>query len=99
MKKANITETKNNLSRLLEEVRSGTTILILDRNKPIAKLEPIGTDASSNNATAARLVRQGLVTAPAGSLDVDSFLKRRRVELPVGVSAVRTLLEERDDSR
>ncbi|RKX74834.1 MAG: hypothetical protein DRP87_15990 [Spirochaetes bacterium] len=32
MKKANITETKNNFSKILEEVKNGTTILILDRN-------------------------------------------------------------------
>ncbi len=41
MKIASITQTKNQLSALLDEVRKGETILIFDRDTPIARLEPV----------------------------------------------------------
>lgn len=36
-----IRDLKNNLSRHLERVKSGETITVTDRGKPVAKLEPI----------------------------------------------------------
>lgn len=36
-----ISETKNNLSALLDRVRAGETITILDRDRPVARLVPI----------------------------------------------------------
>jgi len=97
MKKASITETKNNLSRLLEEVKSGTTILILDRNKPVARLEPVADDVDTNTDRIARLVRQGLVSAADSSPDLREFLAWKRPRLPAGADAVRILVEERDE--
>lgn len=38
MKKARIAELKNNLSRYLQHVRGGESVLILDRNTPVARL-------------------------------------------------------------
>ena len=99
MKKASITETKNNLSRLLDEVKSGTTILILDRNKPVARLEPVAADIDTNSDSIARLVRQGLVSGAEHSLDVEEFLAWKRPQLPEGVNAVQFLLEEREQGR
>jgi prevent-host-death family protein len=97
MKKSSITETKNNLSRLLEEVKSGTTILILDRNKPVARLEPIAADSDTNSDRVARLVRQGLLSTAKHPLNVQDFLAWKRPRLPSGVSAVQFLIEERED--
>jgi len=99
MKKASITETKNHLSRLLEEVKSGTTILILDRNKPVARLEPVAADQDTNEERVAVLVRQGLATASRRRLNVASFLARKMARLPEGTSAVRALISERDEGR
>jgi prevent-host-death family protein len=99
MKKASVTETKNHLSRLLEEVKSGTTILILDRNKPVARLEPVAADQTMNEDRVASLVAQGLAAAPRRRLDVDSFLSRKMIRLPAGTSAVRALLSEREHGR
>ena len=42
MKKASITETKNSLSALLDLVKQGESVLIMDRNRPVARLEPVG---------------------------------------------------------
>jgi prevent-host-death family protein len=97
MKKASITYTKNNLSRLLDEVKSGTTILILDRNKPVARLEPVATDSESNSDRIARLVRQGLLNTPRQPLDVEEFLTWQRPRLPSGVNAVQILVDERGE--
>ena len=99
MKKSSITETKNHLSKLLEEVKSGTTILILDRNRPVARLEPVAADWESNSDRIAQLVRQGLVTAPKRSLDVKSFLEGDKPRLPEGASSIQALLAEREKGR
>jgi prevent-host-death family protein len=99
MKKASITEAKNHLSRLLEEVKSGTAIIILNRNKPVARLEPVASDEATNDDRVASLVAQGLATAPRRRLDVASFLSRKMIRLPERTGAVKALLEERAQGR
>jgi prevent-host-death family protein len=99
MKKASISETKNHLSRLLEEVKQGTTILILDRTTPVARLEPVAADEQSNAGRVAALVRQGLATAPRCRFDSAAFLSRRMIRLPEGASAVQALLADREEER
>lgn len=99
MKKASITEAKNHLSQLLEEVKAGETILILERHKPVARLGPVAADETTNDERVARLEAQGLATSPHHRLDVKSFLSRKMVRLPAGASALRLLLSEREDSR
>ena len=44
MKRATLTDTKNNLSALVDQVQHGETILILDRGRPVARLEPAGEE-------------------------------------------------------
>ncbi len=39
MKKANVTEAKNNLSALIDGLKSGSSVLIVDRGRPVARLE------------------------------------------------------------
>jgi len=99
MKKSSITETKNRFSRLLDEVRHGTTILIMDRNRPVARLEPVEGDELAGADRVAALVRQGLAAAPRRRFDAAAFLSRRPVSLPPGVSAVEILQAERSDAR
>ena len=66
MKRTSITEAKNNLSALIDRVRQGETVLICDRNRPVARLQPVGPgDASGADAWMPGLVRDGLL-APAG---------------------------------
>ena len=38
MKKASITEAKNNLSALIDRVKAGASVLIVDRGRPVARL-------------------------------------------------------------
>lgn len=67
MQRASITEAKNNLSALIDRVRGGETVLICDRNRPVARLQPVGPgDVGTTDAPwLASLVRDGLL-APAG---------------------------------
>ena len=99
MKKATITQTKNNLSRLLDEVRQGNTVLIVDRQTPIALLEPYRPEASGTGEHLARLTRQGVIRAPRQKLAVASFLDEKGPALPKGASAAAAVAAEREESR
>ena len=98
MRRANVSETKNNLSKMLEEVKHGGSILIVDRNLPVARLEPVDPASLPDSEQAARLVRAGLAREPRQQLDIDGFAALRRPKLARGASAVAALLEERDES-
>jgi antitoxin (DNA-binding transcriptional repressor) of toxin-antitoxin stability system len=67
MKTATISETKNNLSALLDRVRAGETVLILDRETPVASLEPVRSimDAGQE-ARLGRLERKGKIRRGTG---------------------------------
>ena len=43
MKKASITEAKNRLSALIDGLKRGSPVLIVDRGRPVARLEPVTT--------------------------------------------------------
>ena len=71
MKRATISETKNGLSALLDRVRHGESILITDRSRPVARLEPVlsTSDAGPDEGRLARLERAGVIRrARRGSL-------------------------------
>ena len=40
MKKATITQAKNNLSALIDGLKDGSPVFIVDRGRPVARLEP-----------------------------------------------------------
>ena len=99
MKKASITETKNHLSALLDRVRHGETVLIVDRGRPVARLEPVVGDGSEDpDGRLARLERQAAVRRAVEPLPKSFFLQRppraRR-----GASISQALLEERRSGR
>ena len=49
MKRANITEAKNSLSALIDQVKGGSSVLIGDRGRPVARLEPVrGAEADDD---------------------------------------------------
>ena len=98
MKRATLTETKNNLSALVDQVRHGETILILDRGRPVARLESVLQGDSPSEGRLARLERQGLVRRATGKLPRE-FLDKRPPRPHQGTSALRELLEERRTGR
>lgn len=99
MKKASISEAKNGLSRLLERVRRGETILITDRNRPVARLEPVSSSrAVEVEGRLERLQRSGLLRLGEGGL-VESIVSRPAPRAKKGASAVAALLDERESGR
>jgi antitoxin (DNA-binding transcriptional repressor) of toxin-antitoxin stability system len=96
MKKARIAELKNRLSHYLRYVRRGQSVLVYDRDRAIARIDPV-TDpgALEGGDWTTELERSGVLRAPARALPKD-WLARR-----VGVKADVTgaLLAERDSGR
>ena len=98
MKRATLTETKNNLSALGDQVRDGETILILDRGRPVAKLESVLNAESASEGRLARLERRGIVRRSSKQAS-DELLKEAPPTPTKGASALDALLEERRQSR
>jgi prevent-host-death family protein len=98
MKRATITETKNGLSRLLDEVRRGETILITERKVPIARIEPVRGSAGAKDDRFAALIGEGIVSPPERSLDVSALREESLPMLVKGDSAVKALLADREGS-
>ena len=95
MKKASITEAKNRLSALIAGVKEGSSVLIVDRGRPVARLEPvIGGGEPDEDGRLSRLIRDGIVRprrAPLPpALFVDAPPRRKK-----GGSVVAALIEER----
>ena len=95
---ATITEAKNQLSALIDRVRGGESVLIVDRGIPVARLESaVGSDLDPDGKIA-RLERAGAVRA-ARKPPATDLLSRRPLDARPGASAVQTLLEERREGR
>jgi antitoxin (DNA-binding transcriptional repressor) of toxin-antitoxin stability system len=99
MKRASITEAKNGLSSLIDGLRRGAGVLIVDRGRPVARLEPVSTSSAVlEDGRLMRLVREGIVR-PARSAPPKSLFSTRPPAPKAGVSAVAALLEERREGR
>ena len=97
MKTASITEAKNKLSALIDGLESGSPVLIVDRGRPVARLEPV-TSCGSADGRLERLLRAGVIRPPRGAppqaLFSDAPPRAKR-----GQSAVAALLQERREGR
>jgi prevent-host-death family protein len=98
MKKASVTEVKNNLSSLIDRVKGGSPVLIVDRGRPVARLEPVGGLRSDDDGRLARLVREGIVR-PAHHAMPKALFATKPPRAKPGASGVRALLEERRQGR
>ena len=98
MKTATLTETKNRLSALIDQVRHGETILILDRGRPVARLASVLAEESSvPEGRVARLERQGILNRAQAAKSPRLFeLPRPR---PRGEGILEALFEERRTGR
>ena len=99
MNKANISYTRNHLSEMLSRVREGETILIVDRQQPVARLEPVAGLSARGIPWQADLVRRGLVRPARGHLDVKAL---GALTLPTprgGGDILDALLAEREEDR
>lgn len=85
-------ELKNRLGRYLRQVRTGETILVTERGRPVAELRPLPPAALDLDTRLGELAAKGLIRLPT---------RRKsptipRVELP-GPPLSRTIIEDRED--
>jgi len=99
MKKASITEAKNNLSALIDGLRSGSPVLIIDRGRPVARLEPVTADhEGGQDGRLSRLVRDGVVR-PRRVRPHPTIFSNQPPQASAGASAVDALITERREGR
>jgi len=99
MKKASITEAKNNLSALIDGLKGGSPVLIVDRGRPVARLEPVTSGGEDDDdGRLARLVREGIVR-PARKPLPRPVITEQPPRAKRGASGVRQLLRERREGR
>lgn len=98
MKLVSVSQTKNQLSALLEQVRQGEVLVITDHDRPVAKVTAIthdSADAAGQQGWLTQLERKGLVRrGQSGRCTL-----ARPVALRQGISAVDRLVEERESGR
>jgi prevent-host-death family protein len=97
---ANISKAKNGLSRYLDAVRKGETVLILDRNRPIAQIQPLtGKYQANYSARIDELTSGGLISCPKETTQSWPLLLETPVSDEAFIGSVDALLEERDSGR
>jgi antitoxin (DNA-binding transcriptional repressor) of toxin-antitoxin stability system/predicted nucleic acid-binding protein len=69
MKKASISELKNQLSAYLQRVRAGQTVIVYDRDRPIARIDRVADEDDDDRI--AQLQRAGIITPPSEPLSLD----------------------------
>jgi prevent-host-death family protein len=93
MNTATITEAKNRLSALIDRVKGGESILILDRGVPVARLEPVSAYADSTGRLS-RLERTGVIKVGSAPPPLE-LLRSPAPTLPPGASSGQALVRER----
>jgi len=101
MKTATITNTKNHLSALLNYVRHGETIIITDRNRPIARICPTENDKITSDDQLSILEKQGLLkrAETKSSKKLSGIIKTVPPKPEGNVSVIDSLLKERAEGR
>lgn len=97
MKTTTITDAKNGLSALIDLVRAGESVVITDRGRAVAMIEPIGSVPDATGRLL-RLQRAGLVRVGTAAPPLD-LLRTPPPPLSSGASAVQALLDERRSGR
>ncbi len=92
MRAVSVSEAKNRLSALLEWVKAGEEVLILDRGVPVARLSPVGQEREEGLLLLERkgLVRRG--QGQAADLEALPWPKAQG-------DTLRALLAEREEGR
>ena len=97
----NISSLKNQLSAVLKKVRKGEEVLVMNRDQPVARLSAVGHPVTGREDTSLlhELEKRGVVQPASGPLPSRDWLESHLVRPKKGGSAVRALLEEREESR
>ena len=99
MKTATITEARNRLPALIDGLEAGSPVLILDRGRPVARLEPVtGTAQEPPDDTLSRLLRDGVIRPPRSDPPLALF-RGTPPRVCAGLSGVDALTRERREGR
>jgi prevent-host-death family protein len=95
MKTSNISYLRNHLSEVLSCVREGETVMVMDRDKPIARLVPYSAGESVMTERMKELQQLGLLThgSAEGPPPLPPPLKTKN-----SVDVTRYILEEREST-
>ncbi len=101
MIRATISEVKNGMSAYLRRVKSGESVLVMERRTPIARIVPVGHDAEGGKETdrvdqeakLARLEQAGIVARRGSGSPLDVLGQPLRS----GVGVLEALLDERSE--
>lgn len=88
---AGIKQVKNNLSRLLLEVKAGREVVITDRGRPVARIVSTEGRAESIRASLGPLIQSGTVLMPTRSIEK----KNLTTVVAKGKPASQMVLEDR----
>ena len=96
MKNARISELRDGLSEYLARVRKGETVIVFDRDTPIARIEPIPPAGEAVPDWVREAERRGILTPPKahGGAPLPPPVK-----VDPGLSVLQALLEERRSGR
>ena len=98
MNHVNVAELKKRLSHYLCLVRRGQTVLVHDRDRVIARIEPAGGHDATTGGDSERLSEleaRGTLRRGRGRITPDLWARRPRTD----ADAIAVLLAERDDGR
>jgi prevent-host-death family protein len=95
MRTVNIAELKNRLSTYITYAKAGETVIIRDRNTPVAQLVPI--PASDDITEEERsLVADGLMSLPERPLDLEKLRNMPKAFVP-GNAAIQAIIDDRNE--
>lgn len=92
-----MTEAKNRFGALIDRVRAGEAIIILDRGTPVARLEPVAASPAQVGRRE-RLERSGIARLGSASPPID-LIRLEPPSLKRRGSGVAVLLDERRTTR
>ena len=95
---ATVTEAKNRLSALIDRVKGGESVLIVDRGTPVARLESAVGAETDPEGRISRLERAGVVR-PARKPPSAALLSSAPPPAANGASAVCALVDDRRSGR
>jgi prevent-host-death family protein len=96
MRTVNIAELKNRLSTYITYAKAGETVIIRDRNTPVAQLVPIPPSDDDITEEERSLVADGIMTMPRQRLDLEKFFAMPEATV-AGNAGIQAILDERDE--
>ena len=98
MKRVMISELRNRLSEFLDHVRAGGRVLVLDRDRPVAEIIPVGESSAgaTDGERLAALERDGILRVARGRMPRELIQERLRGS---SSGVLEALLREREAGR